>query len=95
MVQLLLESVWTPREPRVQPHRLSGLKRGRKSSTHCTNTKWQNKELLQPYLGSNQLQECEVHGKHIDVRVDGSLVKGTSLAMELVQAGLAHGVRAT
>lgn len=59
------------------------------------NTKWQNKELLQSYLGSNQLEECKVYRKHIDVCVDGSLVKRTCLAMELVQAGLAHGVRAT
>lgn len=58
-------------------------------------TKGQNKELLQSYLGSNQLEECKVDGEHVDVGVDGSLVKGTRLAMELVQAGLAHGVRAT
>lgn len=75
--------------------------RKKEQHTYCNwhgegnNTKWQNKEQLQSYLGSNQLEECKVYRKHIDVCVDGSLVKRTCLAMELVQAGLAHGVRAT
>lgn len=34
MVKLLLEYVWTPREPRAEPYHLFGLKRGGRSSTH-------------------------------------------------------------
>lgn len=45
-------------------------------------------------LGSDQLQQGAVDGQQVDVGADGRLVEGAGLAVEFVQAGLAHGVGA-
>lgn len=46
------------------------------------------------HLSSDQLQQGTVDGQQVNVCADGRLVEGAGLAVQLVQARLAHGVRA-
>lgn len=55
---------------------------------------WSSPLWLPTYLSSDQLQQGAVDGQQVDVGADGRLVEGAGLAVQLVEAGLAHGVRA-
>lgn len=67
---------------------------GRVSSLSCFAFFSSHHRCTQPYLSSNQLEQGTVDRQQVDVCADGGLIEGAGLAVQLVQAGLTHCVRA-